>query len=164
MRSKKLSLRPVNNNDIDLLTSWLNSDYILQWYHNPDEWLAEINGRHGVYSWIHHFIAIAEDIPIGFCQYYDCYNARDLEDWYSVTQPDGIFSIDYLIGNEDYLGKGYGKTIVKILTETIRREEQAKEIIVYPDANNHASIRVLVANGYVYDEQTKYYRKLLDWF
>ena len=157
----KISIRIVDNTDIDLLKTWLNKDYILQWYHAPDDWLAEINGRHDTYSWIHHFIVMDGEIPIGFCQYYDCYDANDMEDWYDVIKSGDTFSIDYLIGNESYLGRGYGKSIVKLLTETVWQKERAKQIIVQPDEDNHASNHVLMANGYVYDECQKYYYKKL---
>lgn len=161
MKINKLTLRPVCDKDISLLTSWLNKDYILKWYHDPDEWLAEINERHSTYSWIHHFIVMDGKMPIGFCQYYDCYNANDMEDWYSVTRHGDTFSIDYLIGNEAYLGKGYGKAIVKLLTDTIQQKENANRIIVQPETENHSSNHVLMANGYTYDKQNEYYFKLL---
>lgn len=161
MKNKELTLRALNNEDIDLLTSWLSKDYILKWYHDADEWLAEINERHGTYSWIHHFIVMDCKTPIGFCQYYDCYDAKDLEDWYSVTTPGDTFSIDYLIGNEAYLGKGYGKELVRLLSDTIRTNEKAVKIIVQPEEENHVSNHVLLANGYVYDENLKYYFKSL---
>jgi len=162
MKSTELVLRPFNDDDIYLLTSWLNKDYILKWYHDADDWLAEINERHGAYSWIRHFIVMDTITPIGFCQYYDCYNARDMEDWYSVTTPGDTFSIDYLIGDEAYLGKGCGKAIVRILSDTIQTMESAKQIIVQPEIGNHASNHVLMANGYVYDQQRKYYCKTLN--
>lgn len=161
MRGNELLLRPLDDADIDLLTSWLNKDYILKWYHDADEWLGEIHRRHDAYSWIHHFIVMDGETPIGFCQYYDCYAAGDMEDWYSVSAPDDTFSIDYLIGNEAFLGKGYGKAIVGLLTDTIRTVERARRIVVQPERENHASNHVLIANGYVYDEQRKYYYKLL---
>lgn len=145
-----------------LLTTWLNKEYILKWYHEPDEWLTEINERHGAYSWIHHFIVMDKNIPIGFCQYYDCFDANDLEDWYSVARQNGTFSIDYLIGNEAYLGKGYGKAIVRLLTNTIKEKEQAKQIIVQPDKENLPSNNVLLSNGYIFDKQKDYFYKLLD--
>lgn len=69
------------------------------------------------------------------------------------------FSIDYLIGNEDYLGKGYGKTIVKILTDTVYQVEHAKHIIVQPDKENQASNKALLANGYIFDKNKNYYCK-----
>lgn len=162
MKSTELVFRALNDADIDLLSSWLSQDYILKWYHDADEWLAEIKERHGTYSWIHHFIVMSSVTPIGFCQYYDCYYAKDLEDWYSVTTPGDTFSIDYLIGDETYLGKGYGKAIVGILSDTIQAMESAKRIIVQPEIENYPSNHVLMANGYVYDEQRKYYCKNLN--
>lgn len=113
-------------------------------------------------SWIRHFIVMDENTPIGFCQYYDCFYANDMEDWYDVAQKNNTFSIDYLIGNEEYLGKGYGKAIVGLLTETIKEKEQAKQIIVQPDKENIPSNKALLANGYIFDENKNYYYKLLD--
>lgn len=162
MKSRELALRPLNDADIDLLTLWLNKDYVLKWYHDANEWLTEINQRHGVYSWIRHFIVMEGKNAIGFCQYYDCYDAKDLEDWYSVTKSGDTFSIDYLIGNEAYLGKGYGKEIVRLLTNIIQIMENAKQIIVQPEKENYASNQVLIANGYVYDKKRKYYCKTLN--
>ena len=154
-----LHLKELTNTDIDLLATWLHKEYIVKWYHDPDDWLAEINGRHDTYLWIHHYIVMDGETAIGFCQYYDCYDANDMEDWYEVTERGDTFSIDYLIGDESYLGKGYGKAIVNLLTETIWQKEHAKQIIVQPDEDNHASNRVLMANGYVYDKSKNYYSK-----
>lgn len=162
MERRKILLRQFQDTDAAMFTEWLCKDYILKWYHDPEDWLAEINGRYEEYAWIHHFIVMCNEKPIGFCQYYDCYNAKDLEDWYVITQPSDTYSIDYLIGNEDYLNKGYGKEIVRILTEHIKDTENACQIIVQPDDNNHASNGVLLANGYMYDKQKKYYRKRLN--
>ncbi len=161
MENSKLSFRSINEHDIEILTRWLNQDFILKWYHNPEEWLTEIKGRHDVYSWIHHFIVMDDNIPIGFCQYYDCCDANDMEDWYNVTKQNDIFSIDYLIGNDAYLGKGYGKAIVCALTDLIKNIEHARKIIVRPDELNLASKGVLLANRYSYDAQNKYFFKSL---
>jgi len=108
----RIVLRPITDLDLALLTSWLNKNYILKWYHDADAWLHEIKERHGIFSWIKHFIVLDGETAIGFCQYYDCYDAK--EDWYSVSKPNDTFSIDYLIGEEAYLCKGYGKAIVEI--------------------------------------------------
>lgn len=156
-----LILRKVNDADIDLLTKWLKKDYILKWYHDPNDWLEEINGRNSSFSWIHHFIIMAGETAIGFCQYYDCFDGNDIEDWYHVIQQKDTFSIDYLIGNEAYLGKGYGKAIIRLLTDTISQKEQAKRIIVQPDKENLPSNHVLLANGYIFDDKHDYYYKLL---
>jgi len=159
---RKIALRPIKDEDIILVTTWLKKEYILKWYHHPEDWLTEINNRNGIYSWIHHFIVMDENTPIGFCQYYDCFNANDIEDWYKITEKNHTFSIDYLIGNEAYLGKGYGKAIVSLLTDTIKEKEEGKQIIVQPDKENIPSIKALLSNGYIYDEEKDYYYKLID--
>lgn len=159
---KNLSLRAFTDEDIALFTSWLNKAYILKWYHDPNDWLHEIKERNGSFSWIHHFIVMEDETAIGFCQYYDCFDGNDMEDWYEVGKRGDTFSIDYLIGNEAYLGKGRGKALVKLLTETIRQKEQVKRIIVQPDKENGPSNHVLLANEYVFDEQKDYYVKELD--
>jgi len=141
------------------VSSWLNKNYILKWYNDPDEWLHEIKERHGVFWWIKHFIVLDGETPIGFCQYYDCYYAK--EDWYSVNKPNDTYSINYFIGEESYLRKGYGKAIVDLLTRTIIANEKVRRIIVKPDKDNIASNRVLLSNDYVYDEQSGYYCRLL---
>ncbi|MEA5137206.1 MAG: GNAT family N-acetyltransferase [Candidatus Fimivivens sp.] len=161
MEKNKISLRPFQDTDVAMFTSWLHKDYILKWYQDPEDWLTEINGRHDEYAWIHHFIVMDNKISIGFCQYYDCYNAKDLENWYTVNRRGDMCSIDYLIGNEEYLGKGYGKEIVRVLTGHIKDTETTREIVVQPDQENNASKGVLLANGYVFDKQKKYYSKLL---
>ena len=158
----QLTLRPVNHADMELLAFWLKKEYILKWYHDADEWLHEIKERQGSFSWIHHSIVMDGDTPIGFCQYYDCYDAKEIEDWYHVDRRGDTFSIDYLIGNESYLGKGYGKAIVHLITDAVKIKEKANRIIVQPEKDNYSSTHVLIANGYVFDEQREYYYKLLD--
>ncbi|MFV0352605.1 MAG: GNAT family N-acetyltransferase [Oscillospiraceae bacterium] len=161
MSIQRLTLCPLADKDIPLMEEWLQKDYILQWYHSAEDWLTEIKGRQGQYSWLHHFIVVNAGLPIGFCQYYDCYDANPIEDWYQVTRPHHTYSIDYLIGSEAHLGKGYGKAIVRLVTQAVQQTGRAKQIIVQPEEENHASAHVLLANGYVYNAQNKYYRKKL---
>lgn len=158
----KLTLRSVNNKDIALIDSWLKKEYILKWYYDADEWLHEVDERHGSFSWIHHFIVMDGFTPVGFCQYYDCYDAKEMEEWYCVDRRDDTFSIDYLIGDESYLGKGYGKAVVHLITDTVKNMEKANRIIVQPEKDNRSSIHALIANGYVFDEQHEYYYKLMN--
>ncbi len=71
--------------------------------------------------------------PIGFCQYYDCFDAGETEGWYHVNIRGDTFSIDYLIGEESRLYKGYGKAVVRLITDAVRAGEKANRIIVRPE-------------------------------
>lgn len=74
---KILRLRPVDDIDIKQLEVWLNKEYILKWYHDADEWLNEIKERNGNFSFLYHFMVLKDNTPMGFCQYYDCFDARE---------------------------------------------------------------------------------------
>ncbi|QQO08738.1 GNAT family N-acetyltransferase [Breznakiella homolactica] len=156
MNKTELRLRPLEDGDIPRLTAWLYKDYIRQWYHDPEEWLKEVRERKGAFAFLRHFIVLDGDTPLGFCQYYDCFDAQ--EEWYEVTEPKTIYSIDYLIGEEAYLGKGWGTAIVGALVEAIRNLGHAKTILVQPEPENIPSNRALLANGFIFDEAKGYYR------
>ena len=158
--NENLRLRKINDNDINILKDWLNKDYILKWYSDPKEWLKEIKKRNGEFKFVHHYIATVDNKSIGFCQYYDCFYAK--EDWYKVEQEDAIFSIDYLIGEEDYLGKGYGKRMLQFLINEIRENTGGYKIIVQPEANNVQSNKLLKSIGFLYDSNENYYYLIID--
>jgi len=155
MEEKNIRVRPIKDYDIELLTKWLYKDYILKWYHEPEEWIREVRNRNGEFSFLSHFIVLDDNIPFGFCQYYDCFDAQ--EDWYSVDIPHTYYSIDYLIGEEGYLGKGYGKEIIKQLIKKITEENHPKYILVQPEKENAASCNALLANGFNHDAKNGYY-------
>ena len=45
MEKNKISLRPFQDTDIAMFTSWLHKDYILKWYQDPEVWLTKTAGR-----------------------------------------------------------------------------------------------------------------------
>lgn len=149
------TLRPIEDEDIKQLEIWLNQEYILKWYNDADEWLNEIRERNGKFSFLNHFIVMKNDDPIGFGQYYDCFDAQ--EEWYSVNKPKEFFSIDYFIGERNCLRKGYGKIIVELLMNEIRKLAPEAKIVVQPDNENLASCKALLANGFIYDKEKDYY-------
>ncbi|ANE39603.1 GNAT family N-acetyltransferase [Listeria monocytogenes] len=160
MIKNELSIRPITDSDIPLLEGWLLQNRIKEWYEIPNictiqDWLDEIHKRHTDFSFISHFIAYKGEIPIGFAQYYPCDQAR--EEWYQAYPLIGTYSIDYLIGEASFLGKGYGKELISLLIEKIFSKEDAQRIVVQPDAKNLASNRVLQANGFNYDSVNHLY-------
>lgn len=100
------------------------------------------------FDFITHFIAEIDGVAMGFCQYYDCYQSQAYEEWgRSFESPNEVYSIDYLIGEEKYLRKGYGGEIVHLLGEMVFGLG-AKQIIVDPDRENIASNKALETNGF----------------
>lgn len=145
--------------DLPLFQRWLNEPHVARWYHNAPDWIHEIQEQDGEFSWIHHYTAFLGCRPVGFCQYYSCDQSG--EDMAGYTALGGSYSIDYLIGEKDYLGKGLGKQIVWALEERIRLHPDAKRIVVQPEQGNLASRGLLAACGFVWDGERDVYLKTL---
>lgn len=153
-------LRKLEDCDISMFQKWLYSEHVAKWYTEPMDWLYEISKRDKEYSWIKHFVVETEGVPIGFCQYYDY--ALSGETWHGNMDVKDTYSIDYLIGETNYLGRGFGKSIVLHLLNEIRKKTAAKKIIVQPEVGNKASRNTLLSAGFLYDIENDVYYKEID--
>lgn len=151
----RIILRSLEEQDIERMKIWLCRPHVQKWYQHPESWLDEIQRRNTDFSFIHHKLVLLEDTPIGFCQYYDCFFAQ--EDWYTATRPNDTFSIDYLIGETEYLRKGFGTEIVAALLAEIHAHTNAVRVIVQPEKENAASCKALLAAGFRYEMAAAYY-------
>ena len=132
-----ISFRRMNMDDLILFKKWLFTPHVAKWYHDPLDWIDEIEKQDNEFNWIYHFIVEYEGTPIGFCQYYACKDSDEL--WEGYTALGGSYSIDYMIGEIDYLGKGFGRQIVSELIEKVKLHNDAMRIVVQPEPENKAS-------------------------
>lgn len=156
-----ITLRPIQDTDIDMIHGWLNQDFIRKWFGEAEDWLKELHGRKGEYSFMKHFIVMLNNSTIGFCQYFDCSKTDCDEVW--ENEPANTFGIGYLIANKNMLGKGYSKQIINSLCDKAKQEAGAEQIIadlaVDEGKENIASIKALESCGFVYDSKTTLYKK-----
>lgn len=145
----EIRLRPLAESDLPLLERWLHAPHVARWYENPQDWLTEVRGRNGAFRFLRHFIVLADNTPVGFAQYYP-YEASG-ETWQGSLPVRGTYSIDYLIGEPDFLGRGCGRETVRRLVERIAAEPDARRVIVYPEEENAASRRTLRSAGFGFD-------------
>lgn len=150
-----LQLCTLRDEDIPLFATWLHRDHVAKWYGDLDEWLEEVQNLKEDYSWIHHFIVSFEGRNIGFCQYYEY--TKGGEDWHGCVDIQGTYSIDYLIGEPEYLSKGLGREMIKQLLDIISSLPDAKRVIAQPEGDNAASCNTLLSAGFEYDADNKLY-------
>lgn len=96
------------------------------------------------------------DVKIGFCQYYRMNEAGEI--WHGAIKTAGTDSIDYLIGEGAYLGRGYGRTAVQKLLSIIALEPGAHLVIVQPEKENTTSCNTLLSADFLYDGANRLYR------
>ncbi len=140
-------LKPLQDSDIPMVSTWLLAPHVKQWFHDSEPWLEELQHRHDTFSFINHFVAYSDGTPIGYCQFYKCNKSGEL--WPGVCMCHA-WSIGYLIGNEQFLGKGYGTELIRCLTAQVWLETDGTEIVVSPEAGNVPSRRALLAAGFQY--------------
>lgn len=156
IKNDKITIKPLRDKDVGIFSKWLAKEYIYKWFCPDGEehkmaWLDEVNNRNTQYHYMKHFIVYYNDRAIGFCLYLDCYFEKEyIPEHYgkTVDEKETVFEIGYLIGEEEYLGKGIGNIIVKKLIGEIA-EIGGKEILADPDEANVLSIRTLLSNGFV---------------
>lgn len=147
-----VELRPLRDEDVSLVEVWLHKDHVRRWYEIPrlgvsiEDWLYELNERQGEFRWLTHLIVLWNGRPIGLCQYYACEDSKE-EDFGSLHIA-GAYGIDYLIGEEDCLGKGLGKEMITSLVDTVFSFPDAQCVTADIDNANTASKRTLVSCGF----------------
>ncbi len=151
----KIELCNIEDKDIPLFKKWLNLPHVSKWYREPQDWIKEIEQRDRKFSFIHYFIVEAEGQKIGFCQFYEYCKSGEI--WHGDIETEGTYSIDYLIGNVNFLKKGYGKATIKSLVAVIKTIKNAKRIIVQPESDNKASCSTLLSSGFCFDKTNELY-------
>ena len=151
----QIELRKFQVSDIELFRKWVYEDYVAQWYEDPLDWIYELEHDQDEFHWIEHFIVRYEGKDIGFCQYYE-YKLSG-EDWHGDIELEDTYSIDYMIGEREYLKKGLGTKIVNLLVKHLFENTKARRIIVQPEEDNKASCNTLLSVGFTYDERNKLY-------
>ena len=154
-----INLRKMTLNDLALFKKWLSAPHVARWYERPQDWVEEVEQQDGAFHWLHHFIVEYEGKSVGFCQYYACQDSD--EPWEGYTALGGSYSIDYLIGEPDYLHKGLGKQVVTALLEQIKARPDALRVVVQPDEDNCASCALLLSCGFLLDAVKRIYVKPL---
>ncbi len=155
---EEITFRSFMDDDMELFKTWLAKPYVARFYHDPEDWIDELERRDTEYHWITHCIVEIGGKPIGFCQYYLYERSMSYgEDWQGTVPIENTYSLDYLIGEEEYIGKGYGKQMVLKLIHLIRREGTAKRIIVQPEEENAPSCNTLLSCGFRFDTQNRLY-------
>jgi len=162
----KIVLKPLTKEDIGLFSKWLDKDYIYKRFCPDGEaeresWLTEARNENGKYNHMKHFIVYYGDKKIGFCVLLDCHFEKEysLEFYDRTFEENYAYEIGFCIGEEEYLNKGIGKTIVKKLEEKII-EYGGKIILADPSEENIASIRTLLSNGFVKFKDCDYRKEL----
>lgn len=152
-----MKIREFKPEDLDIFRSWLEQDHIRKYWGDPQDWINEVSQNLNA-DWVKYFI-VETNNPIGFLQYYETDRAPQ-GDW--SDEPIGTVGIDYLIGDKEYLGKGNGSEIVRLLVDLIKSKNEYDYIVADPVEDNISSVKVLEKSGFIKDVNGLYCCSLID--
>ncbi len=156
----QILLKPFQDEDIPLFERWLNKEYIYKRLcpdgeRQREAWLDEVTDKDDKYGFLTHFIVCHNNRKIGYCLYADCFFLKDIREevhdfetlYGDVSEPNHTYEIGYLIGEEEYLNRGIGKIVIRLLEEKIKVLGGC-EIAADPAEENIFSIKALLANRF----------------
>jgi aminoglycoside 6'-N-acetyltransferase len=154
MSGVAVSFRPLERGDLSLLGVWLAEPLVARWWHHDHRPAAverdfgpSIDGSEPTEV----YIATACERPFGLIQRYRVDDdGKWLEELSRVWPvPEGALSIDYLIGEREFRGRGLGTLMVATFVELgWRRHPGARDVVVPVSVGNRASWRTLERAGF----------------
>ncbi|GHG12741.1 GNAT family N-acetyltransferase [Streptomyces zaomyceticus] len=150
-----ITWRRVTEDDFPLLRRWLSRPHVARWWNHETDAAAVARdfgpvarGEEPAEDWI----ALLDGVPLGLVQrcLWDDY-PEYLAELASVTEvPRGAATIDYLIGDPEFTGRGVGPRVIGAMIERTWLDHPGTPSVLVPVvAANRASWRALEKAGLV---------------
>ena len=143
-----IKLRPMTDDDFEILLEWNSDSDVLYWVEGDDVdsySLPEIQGIYGDVSqnaWC--FIIEYDGTPVGECWLQNMNMPHIIEEF----PDDIIYRIDIMIGDKNYWNHGIGTRVIRMLTDLGFENRNADKIFYLPGDYNKRSIRAAEKVGY----------------
>jgi aminoglycoside 6'-N-acetyltransferase len=139
------AFRPMSAADLPLVRRWLAEPHVRQWWGDPAEQYALVNGDLDEPAMDQYIVSANGE---AFC-YLQCY---DLTIWHSGfgTQPSGTRGIDLFIGAPGMMERGHGSALIRRFADD-RLRDGAPRIVTDPDPANRRAIHAYEKAGFESD-------------
>lgn len=151
-KQSEFVFKKLTKDDIPLLLRWFKEPHVKEWWPTPEKdeailekFLTRIRSKDTF-----GFIVFIHDVAIGYIQYYHINRKHEKTgSWLPAELPKTTVGTDQFIGEEDYLGKGYGTRFIKEFISYLHEiEPTITTVIVDPDPENAAAIRCYEKVGF----------------
>jgi RimJ/RimL family protein N-acetyltransferase len=149
LHGEKVTLRPMTENDWDILWKWNSDPDVLYFAEGDDVSAYTLDQVQQIYRGISQnafcFIIQVDDKPIGDCWLQQMNLERILE-----AHPEAdCRRIDLMIGEKEWWGRGLGAEVIRLLTRFAFEQEKADFVFGCDIADyNPASLRAFQKAGY----------------
>lgn len=149
MNETPLVFRPLTEDDLPLLHSWLQQPHVAQWWDEPstpqairDEYLPVVQGIDSTRAYLVH----DRGRPIGFIQSYVVMDSQD--GWWPQESDPGARGIDQFLADPLALNQGLGTAMVRAFIERLFQDPAVAVVQTDPAPHNGRAIRCYEKAGF----------------
>jgi RimJ/RimL family protein N-acetyltransferase len=146
-----LNFRPLAKTDFELFARWLGKPHVNKWWPEPAT-VAHVAKEYGACTdgdYTTRVYVVQDDLkPIGIIQ---AFKLESYPKWAELfPMMPGAISIDYFLGEEAYVGRGYGTRMIKEFIDTVARSTypDATGVATSAEVENVASLGALTKAGF----------------
>jgi aminoglycoside 6'-N-acetyltransferase len=155
----QVAFRPLTRDDLELLTTWLNTPHVAEWWSDtpapPGEaptpvTLAQTVAEYGPDldgGTTHQHVILADGAPVGMIQWY---RLADEPVYATAVQETGgdAAAVDVLIGDPARVGRGLGPRVIDRFVTEVVFAAGVDRVVASPAAGNHRSIVAFARAGF----------------
>lgn len=159
-----ISFKKITESDFMQIFNWLAQPHVTPWWPESDwenfleKYRAKIHS-----DYVHAYIISIDKYPVGMIQYYWFTKAPQGDESYGRFHDPQMVGLDIVIGDPNYVGKGYGsKALRAFIDQILKREPSIKKVFINPDSANKAAIRAYEKAGFkiIKEVETKHGKEL----
>ena len=142
-----LSFLPVDEDHIDLLLTWVKLPHIRKYWPRT---LTDIE-LHNLYinnfnkQWMYPYIVEVDKKPMGYIQAYEAARIGN-ELW--LEENTRTYGVDFFIGDESFLGQGYGLQMLQEFMKKFQSEHQVEKWVVSHHMENRGALHTYEKCGF----------------
>ncbi len=148
MAKHQFHFRPLAEQDLPLLSEWLNQRHTAEWWDGPvsctavrEKYLPRIGSTS-----VSAYFAFLNEAPVGFIQSYVA--AEHGDGWWPEERDPGVIGIDQFLADADSLGKGLGTEMVKQFVRFLFENPAVTSVQTDPAPSNIRAIRCYEKAGF----------------
>ncbi|WP_205629169.1 GNAT family N-acetyltransferase [Jiangella muralis] len=148
------TFRPVTRADLPLLGRWLEQPHVARWWNHdtgPEDLERDFGGTADGAEPGEDLLALDDGVPIGLVQRSRLADFAEYRDEFAALTdvPEGAATIDYLVGDQDRVGRGVGTAMIRdVVDDTWRTQPGVPALLVAVVAANRRSWRALERAGF----------------
>lgn len=148
----QITFRKLLHSDLPLMHTWLNKPHVHEWYDNDKENTIEaITARYGPKidgkKPTNCYLVLYEGKAFGYIQTYIVSDWPEFGNY--VGYDEHTASIDLFIGEQEFLGKGFGSVMIKTFLKTVVfANPTIRTCIIGPEPQNARAIRAYEKAGF----------------